>query len=70
MDTNADAFAAAPSLEASWNEDDLRDLMGRHLQIAMNLQEAQQRVRELATQHTEQRIAHALLRVPPLHSLA
>jgi CRP-like cAMP-binding protein len=67
----ADAFAVAPSLEASWSEDDLRGLMGRHLQIAMNviriigrrLQEAQERVRELATQHAEQRIAHALLRL-------
>jgi CRP-like cAMP-binding protein len=67
----ADAFTFAPSLEASWSEDDLRRLISRHPQIAMNvvrvigrrLQEAQERIRELATQHAEQRVAHALLRL-------
>jgi CRP-like cAMP-binding protein len=67
----ADAFAATPSLEASWHEEDLRDLMNRNLKIAMNviaiigrrLQETQERVRELATQRAEQRVAHALLRL-------
>jgi CRP-like cAMP-binding protein len=67
----ADAFAMAPSLEASWSEDDLCALMNRHPQIAMNvihvvgrrLQEAQERVLELATQRAEQRIAHTLLRL-------
>jgi CRP-like cAMP-binding protein len=67
----AEAFAITDTIEASWREDDLRDLMGRYQQIAMNviriigkrLQEAQERVRELATQRAEQRVAHALLRL-------
>lgn len=45
--------------------------MGRYPQIAMNvihiigkrLKEAQERVRELATQRAEQRVAHAVLRL-------
>jgi len=61
----AEAFAITGTIEASWSEDDLRDLMGRYPQIAMNvihiigkrLQEAQERVRELATQRAEQRVA-------------
>jgi CRP-like cAMP-binding protein len=67
----AEAFATADALEASWSEGDLRDLLGRYPQIAMNviriigrrLKEAQERVRELATQRAEQRVARALLRL-------
>ena len=47
------------------------ELLHRHPQIALNLvkivgarlREAQERLRELATQRVEQRIAHALLRL-------
>jgi CRP-like cAMP-binding protein len=67
----ADAITVLETLEASWSEVELRDLMVRHPQIAINairvvgarLQEAQDRVRELATQRVEQRVAHALLRL-------
>jgi CRP-like cAMP-binding protein len=67
----AEAFAITDSIEASWSEADLRYLLGRYPQIAMNvihmignrLKEAQERVRELATQRAEQRVAHALLRL-------
>lgn len=67
----ADAIALAETLEASWSESELLDLMTRHPQIAINairivgkrLQEVQNRVRELATQRAERRIAHALLRL-------
>ena len=55
----------------SWSEAELLDLMTRHPQIAINairivgkrLQEVQNRVRELATQRAERRVAHALLRL-------
>lgn len=67
----ADAVALEDTLEASWSEAELRALMFKHPQIAMNiiriiadrLQEAQARVRELATQRVEQRVAHAVLRL-------
>ena len=67
----AEAFATADAIEASWSEDDLRELLGRYPQIAMNvihiigkrLKEAQERVRELATQRAEQRVAHAVPRL-------
>jgi CRP-like cAMP-binding protein len=67
----ADAIALQETLEASWSEAELLDLMARYPQIAMNvvrivgkrLQEVQNRMRELATQRAEQRIAHALLRL-------
>jgi CRP-like cAMP-binding protein len=67
----ADATALGDTVEASWGEADLLDLMTRHPQIAINairivsrrLQEVQDRMRELATQRAEQRIAHALVRL-------
>jgi CRP-like cAMP-binding protein len=67
----ADAIVLAETLEASWSESEFLDLMARHPQIAINairiigkrLQEVQNRVRELATQRAEQRIAHALTRL-------
>jgi len=67
----ADAVAMVESLEVSWSEADLRDLLHRHPRIAMNviriigkrLKEAQERVRELSTQRVERRVAHALLRL-------
>ncbi|HWV95776.1 MAG TPA: Crp/Fnr family transcriptional regulator [Xanthobacteraceae bacterium] len=67
----ADAETLRDSLEVSWSETALAGLMERHPQIAINmirivgrrLQEAQERIRELATQRVEQRIAHALLRL-------
>ena len=67
----ADAITVIETLEASWSEADLLDLMTRHPPIAVNLvriigkrlQEAQNRVRELATQRAERRIAHAVLRL-------
>ena len=67
----ADATAVVETLETSWSEPELLDLMVRHPQIAINairivgnrLQEAQNRVRELATQRAERRVAHALTRL-------
>lgn len=67
----ADADALTDVSEVSWSEADLAGLMERHHQISVNfiriigkrLQEAQNRVRELATQRVERRIAHALLRL-------
>lgn len=67
----ADAVAVAATLEASWSEADLLELMGRHPQIAINalritgkrLQEVQDRLREAATQRAAQRVAHAVLRL-------
>ena len=67
----ADAITLAETLEASWSEAELLELMRRHPQIAINviriigrrLQEVQDRVRELATQRAERRVAHALLRL-------
>jgi len=67
----ADAVTMVESLEVSWSEVDLRDLLQRHPRIAMNviriigkrLKEAQERVRELSTQRVERRIAHAVLRL-------
>ncbi|MGO9357429.1 MAG: Crp/Fnr family transcriptional regulator [Xanthobacteraceae bacterium] len=67
----ADATALADTLEASWSEPELLDLMTRYPQIAINairiigkrLQEMQDRMRELATQRAERRIAHALVRL-------
>jgi CRP-like cAMP-binding protein len=67
----ADARAMTATLEASWSEAELQALMTRHVGIALNLigiigrrlAEAQERVRELATQRVEQRIAHVLLRL-------
>ncbi len=67
----ADATALSDTFEASWSEPELLDLMERYPQIAIStirvvgrrLQEVQDRVRELATQRVEQRIAHALVRL-------
>ncbi len=67
----ADAITLADTLEASWSENQLLDLIDRHPQIAVNviriigkrLQEVQDRVRELATQRAERRVAHAILRL-------
>jgi CRP-like cAMP-binding protein len=67
----ADATALAETVEGSWSEAELLDLMTRHPQIAINairiigrrLQEMQNRTRELATQRAERRIAHALMRL-------
>jgi CRP-like cAMP-binding protein len=67
----ADAVTIAETFEASWSEADLRILMARYPQIAINmiriigtrLQEVQERVRELATQNAERRVAHAVLRL-------
>jgi CRP-like cAMP-binding protein len=67
----ADAVTLAETLEASWSEADLLELIGRHPEIAINviriigkrLQEVQDRVRELATQRAERRVAYALLRL-------
>ncbi len=66
----ADAVTVSETLEASWSESELLELIRRHPQIAINvihimgqrLQEAQERVRELSTQTAERRIAHAVLR--------
>lgn len=67
----ADATALGETVEASWSEAELLELMTRHPQIAINairiigrrLQEMQNRTRELATQRAERRIAHALMRL-------
>ena len=67
----ADATALTDTLEASWSEPDLLNLMTRYPKIAINairiiggrLQEAQNRMRELATQRAERRIAHTLVRL-------
>jgi CRP/FNR family transcriptional regulator, nitrogen oxide reductase regulator len=67
----ADATALIDTLEASWSEPELLNLMRRYPEIAVNavriigkrLQEAQNRMRELATQRAERRIAHALVRL-------
>jgi CRP-like cAMP-binding protein len=66
----ADAITLAETLEASWSEAELLDLIHRHPQIGVNviriigrrLQEAE-RVRELATQRAERRVAHTVLRL-------
>ena len=67
----ADAVTLAETLEASWSEAELLDLIHLHPQIGVNviriigrrLQEVQDRVRELATQRAERRVAHAVLRL-------
>jgi CRP-like cAMP-binding protein len=67
----ADADTLTDAIEFSWSEADLLKLMGAHSQIAINalkivgkrIQEAQNRLRELATQPVERRIAHTLLRL-------
>lgn len=67
----ADAIASSETLEASWSKAELLELMARYPQISINviqvigkrLQEVQDRVRELATQRAERRVAHAVLRL-------
>jgi len=67
----ADAITLTESLEASWGEADLFELMGRYPPIAINvirvigkrLQEVQDRLREVSTQRVEQRVARAVLRL-------
>lgn len=67
----ADAITLSETLEASWSEAELFELMARYPQIAVNLiriigkrlQDVQNRVRELATQRAERRVAHAVLRL-------
>lgn len=67
----AEATTVINSIEISWTEEALLELLHRHPEIALNLvrivgvrlREAQERLRELATQRVEQRIAHALLRL-------
>jgi CRP-like cAMP-binding protein len=67
----ADAITLSETLEASWSEVELLELIHRHPQIAVNviriigkrLQEVQERARELATQRAERRVAHAVLRL-------
>jgi CRP-like cAMP-binding protein len=59
------------AVEASWSESDLSILMNRYPRIAINaltiagkrLQEVQERLRELATQPVERRVAQMLLRL-------
>jgi len=67
----ADAVAMADSVEASWSPADLFALVEKHPRIGVNmigvvgrrLAELQDRVRELATQRVERRIAHTILRL-------
>lgn len=67
----ADATTMVDSLELSWDPADLLALMQRHSQVAINmvaivgkrLGEAQERLRELATQSADRRVARTLLRL-------
>lgn len=67
----AEATAVVDSIEISWTEEALLQLLQRYPRIGLNLvkivgarlREVQERLRELATQRVEQRIAHALLRL-------
>lgn len=67
----ATAVAVIDTVEISWTEPDLLALIHRYPQIALNLvrvvgtrlREIQERLREVATQRVEQRIARALLRL-------
>jgi len=67
----AHAVAVTDCVEISWTEKDLLDLMARHRLIGINLmkvmgtrlRETQDRLRELATQGAERRIANTLLRL-------
>ncbi len=66
-----EATAATECQEASWSHADIRALIDTYPAIAINmiriigrrLQETQERVRELATQRAEQRVANAVLRL-------
>lgn len=67
----ADAIVMADAVEISWDPADLLALMQRHSGLALNmvailgqrLGEAQERLRELATQSADRRVAHTLLRL-------
>lgn len=67
----ADAVAMTDSIEASWSQSEMTGLMERHSRIAINmvtivgrrLAEMQDRVREMATQRAERRVANTLLRL-------
>ncbi len=67
----AEAVTVLDSIEISWSEAALLELIGRHPLIALNmvriigtrLREVQERLREVAFQRVERRIAHALLRL-------
>ncbi len=68
---SGDAIAAQPCVLASWSKAQLLTLIEAYPQIAINiigsvgrcLAESHNRVRELATQRCDQRIAHTLLRL-------
>ena len=68
---SGDAIAAQPGVLASWSKAQLHDLIEACPQIAVNiissvgrcLSESHNRVRELATQRCDQRIANTLLRL-------
>lgn len=67
----ATAVTVVDTLEISWTEPQLLELIHQYPQIALNLvrvvgarlREVQERLREVATQRVDQRIAHALLRL-------
>lgn len=67
----ADATAIVDAVELSWDPADLLALMQRHSQVAITmvaivgrrLGEAQERLRELATQSADRRVARTLLRL-------
>jgi len=67
----AEARAITDSIEVSWSESVLLDLIGRYPQIALNImkvlgariREVQERLREVATRPVECRIANVLLRL-------
>jgi CRP-like cAMP-binding protein len=67
----AEASSVIDSVAISWPEPTLLELTHRYPQIALNLvrivgarlREVQERLREIATQPVDQRIAHALLRL-------
>ncbi|WP_305097451.1 Crp/Fnr family transcriptional regulator [Croceibacterium aestuarii] len=67
----ADGTVMVESTEVSWARAELLDLIARHPQIAFDLvkiagrrlEELQERVREMATQRVDRRIANALLRL-------
>lgn len=67
----ADATAIVDAIELNWDPSDLLALMQRHSQVAITmvaivgrrLGEAQERLRELATQSADRRVARTLLRL-------
>lgn len=73
-----DAVAAQSCVLASWDKAQLLDLIANDVQIAVNLissmghdlAESHNRIRELATQCCDQRIAHTLLRLAGQAGLA